>query len=80
MHGDKFQIRRMYEGLVADFQEVNRRKMSSGNVTRPRALFTLWMAYHEKKVTKDRFVRFGMITNDNCCFYKDRETLNHLFF
>lgn len=21
-----------------------------------------------------------MITNDNCCFYEDRETLNHLFF
>lgn len=50
------------------------------NPARPRALFTLWMAFHDRLGKKERLHRFGFIDNNHCIFYNHPETLQHLLF
>lgn len=50
------------------------------NQARPRAVFILWLAYHEKLATKEILCRFGFITNDRCSFCNEQETFSHLLF
>lgn len=40
----------------------------------------LWLACNGRLATKDRLIRFGMISNDSCCFCPQTETLQHLVF
>lgn len=80
VHDNKFQTRKVYAGFNNTLHEVSWRKVFYNNSARHRALFILWMACHERLATKERLMRFEMVDDDNCCFCRDRETLNHLFF
>ncbi|KAH1253142.1 hypothetical protein GmHk_04G009884 [Glycine max] len=44
------------------------RKLMYCNAARPRAVMTLWLTCHQKLATKTRFVRYGMVANNTCCF------------
>lgn len=56
------------------------RKVLFDNEARPRALFTLWMACHNRLATKSRLMKFGMLTEEKCVFCCETETQNHLLF
>ncbi|XP_058732620.1 uncharacterized protein LOC131604176 [Vicia villosa] len=49
-------------------------------MARPRAIFVMWMACHNRLNTKDRLARFGNITDGECLFCGEIETCSHLFF
>lgn len=56
--------------------------MVRNNLARPRAIFGIWMACHDKLTlaTKERFHRFGIVENDKCCFCEQQQTLQNLLF
>lgn len=70
----------MYNGLKEQQQEVLWRKLWYDNATRPKPLFILWMTCHEILATKNKLYRFGMLDNDECCFCRNKKTLEHLMF
>jgi hypothetical protein len=72
--------RQVYGLLRFDYPVVDWRVLMYGNIARPRAIFTLWMACHGRLATKDRLNRFGVTIDDKCCFCPKEESLNHLFF
>ncbi|CAK8569926.1 unnamed protein product [Lathyrus sativus] len=76
----KFQTTKVYDRISENVQEVSWRRILYQNMARPRALFTLWMAYHRKLATKDRLARFWMLNHYTYCFCNDKETIDHLFF
>lgn len=80
LQGQNYQTGRMYKSLIHQFQEVKWRYLFKGNMARPRARFILWMACHERMATKDRLMRFGMLNDDTCCYCKEKETIQHIFF
>lgn len=77
---NKYQTRKIYVGLADNPQDVNWRKIFYNSAARPRYLFILWMACHERLATKNILVRFSMLVDDKCCFCRERETITHLFF
>lgn len=50
----KFSMRKMYKMLHSSIQRVDWRTLFYGNMERPRALITLWIAFHERLATKAR--------------------------
>lgn len=52
----------------------------NNNNARPRAVFALWMACHNRLSAKERLMRFGIIDNVRCYFCVNLETQNHLLF
>lgn len=53
LNEDKFSTATMYKKLQGDRTTVTWRKLFFSNYARPHALFTLWMACHERLATKD---------------------------
>lgn len=76
----KFSMKKMHHNLLEDTQKVDRRYLFYGNVVRPRSLFTLWLACHERFATKDKMVRFGVTDNANGYFCNAVGTHHHLLF
>lgn len=70
----------MYISMKDYHQVVQWRKILNGNVVRPRVNHILWMTFHDRLATKDRTNHFGLLENKTCCFYRNRETLQHLMF
>lgn len=60
--------------------KVNWRKLFFGNIARPSAVFTLWMACKMRLPTKDMVQKIGIMTDGKCQFCDERETDSHLFF
>lgn len=58
----------------------NKGKLLENNPTRPRALFTLWMACHYKLEMKERLKIIGMLNDDKYWLYGEQDTREHLFF
>lgn len=57
----------MYFTLNEPQSIVYWRKMIYNELDRPRAIFVLWMACHDRLTTKEKFHRFGMVVNDKNC-------------
>lgn len=75
----KFNMRAMYQALHQSTQKMEQRKMLYGNLARPRAIITLWIACHEKLATKARLHKRGLVDNMNCCFCDAFESQQHMF-
>lgn len=77
---NKFNMKQVYTKMK-DYgsEQVIWKSMFYGNVARPQALMTLWLACHGKLPTKDNMHRFGLIQNKLCCFCSNIETPDHLF-
>ncbi|XP_058770039.1 uncharacterized protein LOC131643749 [Vicia villosa] len=76
----KFSTRKFYYNFLEQHQTVPWRKLFYDNAARPRALFTLWLACHDRLATKARLRKFGILTNEDSNFCENVETLQHLFF
>jgi hypothetical protein len=72
--------RQVYSLLRFEYPVVDWRVTMYGNIARPRAIFTFWLACHGRLATKDRLNRFGITVDAKCCFCPIEESLNHLFF
>ncbi|PNX94562.1 ribonuclease H [Trifolium pratense] len=57
----KFKMKKMYMAVHDRAQKVVWRTLFYGNVARPRALITLWLACHERLATRDRLHKYGAI-------------------
>lgn len=51
-----------------------------GNLAHPRSVFVLWLACNGRLATKERLKKFGMVQDDRCVFYSQKESIDHLFF
>lgn len=77
----KFSMQTMYKVLIEDNSRVNWYGLMMHNLARPKSRFTLWMLCHGHLPTKDRLLRFGMITDGICNLCgTENETANHIFF
>ncbi|XP_058783084.1 uncharacterized protein LOC131657737 [Vicia villosa] len=80
LSSEKFKMGTIYKDLMQHHQTVNWFVVIAGNRARPRALFCLWLACHRRLATKDRLAKFGVIQDTQCCFCREAETLDHLFY
>ncbi|XP_058768387.1 uncharacterized protein LOC131642117 [Vicia villosa] len=80
VQSQKYTTARMYRELRGPQLDVTWKHLIYYNYARPRARFTLWMALLNRLATKDRIARFGVNTNGECCWCKQVETLDHIFF
>ncbi|XP_058734333.1 uncharacterized protein LOC131606065 [Vicia villosa] len=77
----RFSMKKVYTALIEDDAKVPWRCLFQHNPARPWALFTLWMLCHGRLPTKDRLIRFGLITESICSICKsETETMSHIFF
>ena len=77
-HNSKFHFRKMYLALLHTDTNVSLRTVMFNNITRSRVIHTFWMVCHKRLATKERLVRFGMLSHDDCCFRRNIETQEHL--
>ncbi|KAI5442789.1 hypothetical protein KIW84_011711 [Lathyrus oleraceus] len=77
---DKFNTRRIYKDLKGDRNKVIYRKLFYNNLARPMALFMMWLAFQERLAAKDKVLELDMINEDNCVFYNQLESQEHLLF
>lgn len=56
-------MKTVYENLRDDDQDVALRTLLYDSVTLPRAMMTLWLAFHGKLATKEKLHKFGMVDN-----------------
>lgn len=80
MNDLKFQTRQIYLEMKTQEQEISWWKIIHGNAARLMAIFTLWLACHERLATKERMFRFGFTDFEKCYFCNKQETLSHMFF
>ncbi|XP_058740856.1 uncharacterized protein LOC131613182 [Vicia villosa] len=52
----------------------------AGNNAKPRVVTCLWLACHRRLATKDRLVKWGLITEVKRCPCNEVERINHLLF
>lgn len=77
---EKFKMGKMYKALMEENNNVDWSILFVGNIARPRALMSLWMACQRRLATKDRLEKFGFITDSTCCFCRETESIDHLFY
>ncbi|XP_058734201.1 uncharacterized protein LOC131605930 [Vicia villosa] len=78
---NRFKMNLMYAAMNDNENLVDWRSIFHKNLARPRANFITWMLCHEKLATKDRLMRFNMITDSVCSICKTTdETVAHLIF
>ncbi|XP_058734321.1 uncharacterized protein LOC131606051 [Vicia villosa] len=77
---DKFKTSDMYKAIMGDVNHVEWKKMIVDNYARPRTIFALWMTLKGRLPTKDRLCKFGILTENRCCFCQGEESIEHLFF
>ncbi|GAA0161567.1 hypothetical protein LIER_39257 [Lithospermum erythrorhizon] len=46
----------------------------------PRHSFCCWVLCHKKLPTRDRLLKWGVVTSSSCIFCEGNETIDHLFF
>ncbi|GAU49943.1 hypothetical protein TSUD_408380 [Trifolium subterraneum] len=80
MSARKFNMKKMYLTIHDNSQSVAWKTMFYGNLARPRALVTLWLACNKRLATRDRLHKFGLLNTTRCCFCNDDETQQHLLF
>ncbi|XP_058775782.1 uncharacterized protein LOC131650057 [Vicia villosa] len=80
VENEKFSMKKFYYNFLKHHQQIPWRRLFYDNAARPRALFTLWLACHDRLATKARLREFGILTNEECTFCDNVETLQHLFF
>lgn len=81
MQRKKFSLKLMYEALMQDDTLVPWRFRICRNRARPKAIITIWLVFHGRVATKDRFVCFGMLQDNICGLCKEQEeSIHHLFF
>ncbi|PNX57041.1 hypothetical protein L195_g050196, partial [Trifolium pratense] len=80
LNAPKFNMKKMYMAVHDRAQMVMWRTLFYGNVARPRALVTLWLACHERLATRDRLHKYGAMDTTHCCFCNTEETQQHLMF
>ncbi|XP_058776968.1 uncharacterized protein LOC131651320 [Vicia villosa] len=73
-------MRQVYNHLRAQDFQVPWFRIFCGNIARPRALITLWLACHGKLPTRSRLFRFGIVNYATCCFCSKEETIDHILF
>lgn len=56
------------------------RKLWYGNMARPKALSTKWLAFQNPLTTKDKLYKFGIIDQEECCFCREKETVQQSLF
>ncbi|XP_058726146.1 uncharacterized protein LOC131597466 [Vicia villosa] len=76
----QFKMKKMYTSLMEQSEDMDWKGLIMGNQARPRAKIILWLACHGRLATKDRLVKFGMISDTKCEFCLESETLQHMFF
>ncbi|XP_058753388.1 uncharacterized protein LOC131626585 [Vicia villosa] len=76
----KFKMKNFYGAFLKQIQQVEWRGLLVSNYTRPRAVFTLWLACHKRLATKERLEKFGVHTDQKCEFCECSENIQHLFF
>ncbi|XP_058774771.1 uncharacterized protein LOC131649040 [Vicia villosa] len=79
-NGGMFHAKRVYNAVIGTESRPAWRHLMFGNFARPRAVFIFWLVCNGRLATKARLKKYGMISEDNCCFCQEKETLNHLFF
>lgn len=72
-----FNVKRIYYGLMGLNHSAHWKKLFFDNDAKPRARFILWLACHDRLTTKDRLVKSGVITNDQCMLCRSSEILEH---
>ena len=77
---NRFRVNQFYYGLLEPQPVVSWRKVFFNNEARPRALFILWLACHNRLATKERLYRFGIVNDARCAFCEEVETVQHLLF
>ncbi|XP_058753020.1 uncharacterized protein LOC131626205 [Vicia villosa] len=77
---NKFQMSKMYHGLYQHEPNVAWHSILRRNLARPRAVFFLWLACHQKLATKSRLKKIGIDLDPICCFCHEEETQEHLLF
>lgn len=60
--------------------KVSWRNPFYGNLSRPRATFTLWLVCQDRLPIKDRLLRFETINDGKCVYCGLQESYMHLFF
>ncbi|CAL5187192.1 unnamed protein product [Lathyrus oleraceus] len=76
----KFETKKVYNFIKEEYPKVDWRHLLYMNFMRPRALFVIWLAFHNRLTTKERLHRFGLLDNNQCNFCLQMETINHFFF
>lgn len=76
----KFSMKKFYYSFLEQHQQVPWRKIFYDNDVLPRALFTLWLACHDRLATKAILLKFRLLNNEDCVFCDSEENLQHLFF
>ncbi|XP_058766071.1 uncharacterized protein LOC131639605 [Vicia villosa] len=78
---NRFKMKLMYAAMNDHENLVDWRSIFHRYLARPMANFITWMLCHEKLATKDRLMRFKLITDSVCSICKTAdETIAHLFF
>ncbi|XP_058732880.1 uncharacterized protein LOC131604461 [Vicia villosa] len=70
----------MYKEVNGSRPNVSWKNLLRGNWARPRAMFVLWLACHNRLNKKDRVERYGIVTDGKCSFCDANETCDHLLF
>lgn len=80
LNSERFKMKKAYDKMM-EADRVHWSGLMRKNCARPRAIHTTWLACHGRLGTKDRLVRFGMITDKICSLCKEvEETQNHILF
>ncbi|KAH1199162.1 putative ribonuclease H protein [Glycine max] len=80
LNSERFKMKKAYDKMM-EADRVHWSGLVRKNCARPRAIHTTWLACHGRLGTKDRLVRFGMITDKICSLCKEvEETQNHILF
>ncbi|XP_058782973.1 uncharacterized protein LOC131657613 [Vicia villosa] len=78
---NRFQMTMLYNELNKRVEKVDWRYIFYKNKARPRAQFIAWLICHGKQASKDRLVRFNMLTDATCELCRNcEESRDHLFF
>ncbi|XP_058784045.1 uncharacterized protein LOC131658808 [Vicia villosa] len=78
---NRFNMTVLYKELNGGIDKVDWRYLFYQNKARPRAQFIAWIICHGKQATKDRMVRFNLLTEANCDLCRNsEESRSHLYF
>lgn len=76
----KFETKRVYDHIKENLSKVDWRHLFYHTLARPRALFILWLTFHNRLATKERVKRFILLEDDRCHFCPHIEIVEHLIF
>ncbi|KAL2937897.1 Phosphatidylinositol 4-kinase PIK1alpha [Bienertia sinuspersici] len=66
---------------IRDLSGIKVGKVVWCNAAVPKHQFITWLMVRQRLLTKDRLVRMGLSTEDNCCLYsRGVDSHSHLFF